>query len=95
MAPSPSSLQLRRFAFGRMCFWGAQLLAVPFVFALARHWWLQISVLYLVEVSLYANMATDYTAWQAARVEVKVDTDSGRLEGVNVDSPGPVETAGT
>ena len=47
-------------------FWLANTLAVLAVFILAPGVWKQVSVLYLVLVSLYANVATDFGAMAAA-----------------------------
>jgi hypothetical protein len=86
----PSSQALRKGAFIRMMFWLANAVVVVVIFAFAQPVWKSVSVLYLVLVSLYANFATDFTNWQAARVEVKQDRQSGDLE-VDVDTAGPTE----
>jgi hypothetical protein len=62
--------RLERLHLVRVFFWwGTQIPLVTVAFFFARSFWLQISVLYLVYVSLYANGATDLGAWQGARAE--------------------------
>jgi hypothetical protein len=54
-----------------MRFWLANAVIVIAVFALAPAVWKQVSVLYLVLVSLYANWATDHGAMTAAEAAAK------------------------
>ena len=49
-----------------MRFWLVNAVAVVVVFTFAPGLWRQVSVLYLVLVSLYANAATDFGAMSAA-----------------------------
>lgn len=46
--------------------WLVTMLAVALVFTYAQGFWNHASVLFLVEISLYANLATDYGAASAA-----------------------------
>lgn len=66
-----------------MRFWLVNAVIVITVFALAPAVWKQVSVLYLVLVSLYANWATDFGAMSAAEAAAdepvsahKIDSDS-------------------
>ncbi len=54
-----------RFHLGMMLVWAV--LLVPSVI-----WWKE-SLLWIISLSLYANFATHFSAWQASRAEVKAD----------------------
>jgi hypothetical protein len=51
-------------------FWMANFPPVILIYALAPEVWKQSSILYLALVSIYANVAGHWAAWQASRVEV-------------------------
>lgn len=52
-------------------FWAINMIAATVVFFAAPGVWANASILYLVLVSLYANMATDYGAVSAAEASVE------------------------
>ena len=54
-------------------FWMVNLVVATLVFLLARSVWDHYSVFYLVVVSLYANLATDYGAVSAAEANENTD----------------------
>ncbi len=73
-------------------FWFLNAIAVVIVFVYAPDLWKQLSVLYLVIVSIYANMATHWGAWQGSRAEVRVEeTAQVTASNVNVDHADKVE----
>lgn len=60
---------LRRFHLLMICVWAG--LAVPGLL-----WWKE-SITFVVIMSLYANLAGEFAAYQGARSEVKQDEDGG------------------
>lgn len=59
---------LERVALVRVVVWAIMsLVVVPVVFFGFSALWVKLSVFYLVEISHYANGATDFSAWQGAR----------------------------
>lgn len=60
---------LRRYHLVMMCAWPA--LAIPAVL-----WWKE-SIVLVILLSLYANFAGDFAAYQAARIEAQQDNDTG------------------
>lgn len=52
-------------------FWVANFPPVVLIYFFAPDIWKQTSILYLALVSIYANVAGHWAAWQASRVEVK------------------------
>lgn len=63
---------LRAFHAAATCAWA--LLAVPTVL-----WWSE-SILWVALISVYANVAAHFSAWQASRTEVKQDEQEARDE---------------
>jgi hypothetical protein len=62
-----AAVRLRRFHLLMMCVWAA--LSVPGIL-----WWKE-SILFVIILSLYANIAGEFAAYQGARAEVKQDDD--------------------
>lgn len=56
--------------------WGLHLPAVILLYIFANPLWQKISILYLALVSIYANMATHWGAYQSSRAEDKADPDT-------------------
>ncbi len=76
-------------------FWLLNAIAVVVIFVKAPDLWKQLSVLYLVIVSIYANMATHWGAWQGSRAEVRVEeTQQVSGEQVTVQQAGHVDQVG-
>jgi hypothetical protein len=61
-------------------FWLANFPPVIAVYIFAPGAWKEGSILYLALVSIYANVAGHWSAWQAARVEVKQEAMDKRNE---------------
>lgn len=57
-------------------FWVANFPPVILIYALAPDVWKQASILYLALVSIYANVAGHWAAWQASRAEVALQEES-------------------
>ena len=57
-------------------FWLANFPPVIVVYVFAPETWKQASILYLALVSIYANVSGHWSAWQAARVEVRQEEDA-------------------
>jgi hypothetical protein len=73
-----------------MRFWLGNAVAAIAVFALAPATWRQVSVLYLVLVSLYANWATDFGAMSAAEA-----ASEGPVSAFSVDAETEITEGGT
>lgn len=58
-----------QFAAARCIFWMVNMPLAIGLYALQRPLWLQISVLYLVIVSIYANIESAYGSYSAKRAE--------------------------
>lgn len=58
-----------RFALGRCVFWAVNLPLAVLVYELSRATWVEVSVLYLVIVSIYANAESAYSSYSAKRAE--------------------------
>lgn len=56
--------------------WGLHLPAVILLYIFANDLWAKISILYLALVSIYANMATHWGAYQSSRAEDKADPET-------------------
>lgn len=52
-------------------FWVANIPPVNAVYVFAPPLWKAMSILYLANVSIYANIAGHWASWQASRVEVE------------------------
>lgn len=52
-------------------FWMANFPPVILIYVFAPQVWKDASILYLALVSIYANVAGHWAAWQASRVEVR------------------------
>lgn len=69
MSKAPTKA-VERLHLARVIFWwGIQAPLVVVLFFFDRSLWMQLSVLYLVLVSLYANGATDLSTYTARRAE--------------------------
>lgn len=60
---------LRKFHGWMTVQWAAHLPVVLLMYFFLPDAWEKISILYLALVSIYANMATHWSAWQGARAE--------------------------
>ncbi len=68
---------MRKFNGHATLHWICHFPAVIGIYFLFPETWKQVSILYLALVSIYANVAGHLAAWQASRVEVKQDEQSG------------------
>jgi len=59
-APKVSPQTMRRVHLAMMACWAAQMVALPFVMPLDWR-------IYVLELSLYANFATNWSGWSAER----------------------------
>ena len=53
--------------------WALHIPVIVVIYIFFPKTWEKISILYLALVSIYANIVGHYSAWQAARAEVKID----------------------
>lgn len=65
------ALRLKRLHFWLTVQWAIHLPVVIFLFIVYPKAWETISILYLALVSIYANMATHWGAYQGSRAEVQ------------------------
>lgn len=68
-------------------FWVANIPPVNAVYIFAPPIWKAISILYLANVSIYANIAGHWASWQASRVEVKQYQDEAKRRREEAEHP--------